>query len=110
VPDPNDRAGLFAVTQILAGLAFPTHRFLDLFGGPEMMIDSPVLDEVKTLIRVRALRESVVVALEARLGPVPADIQAKLSAIADEARLQALHRLAVTCPDLEAFAAGLAGG
>src|SRR5581483_9392854 len=43
VPDPADRAGLIAVTYILAGLAFPDRRFLNLFGGAKVMIDSPVL-------------------------------------------------------------------
>jgi hypothetical protein len=127
VPDPNDRAGLIAVTQILAGLAFPDRRFLNLFGGAKLMIESPVLDEVKELIReqmreevqkevreevrvqarVQAIREGVLAALEARFGTVPPEQIALLNAITDETQLKALHRLAVTCPDLAAFVAGL---
>jgi hypothetical protein len=115
VPDPNDRAGLIAVTQILAGLAFPDRRFLKLFGGAKLMIDSPVLDEVKELIReqvreqvrVQAAQEHVLSALEARFGVVPVEQIAQLNAITDETKLKALHRLAVTCPDMAAFAAGL---
>ena len=57
VPDPTDREGLRVVTQILAGLAFPDKRFMHLFGGPKMMIDNPVLDEVKAEIRARDSRE-----------------------------------------------------
>lgn len=112
VPDPRDRAGLMAVTQILAGLAFPDKRFLDLFGGAQAMIESPVLDEVKELIRVRAARqvyaESIRAMLEARFGAVPAEQTAALDAVADETRMKALVRLAATCPDLGAFVAGLA--
>jgi hypothetical protein len=107
VPDANDRAGLVAVTQILAGLAFPGQRFLKLFGGAKLMIESPVLDEVKELIRVQTIQETVLAALEARFGSVPADHVALLNAVSDETRLKALHRLAVTCPDVDAFVAGL---
>lgn len=53
VADPHDRAGLLAVAQILAGLAYPDRRFLDIFGGPEVMIESPVLDEVVEILRKR---------------------------------------------------------
>ena len=51
--DPTDRAGLMAVSQILAGLAYPDRRFLDLFGGAAVMIESPVLDEVKAILLER---------------------------------------------------------
>jgi hypothetical protein len=130
VPDPSDRAGLMAVTQILAGLAFPDRNFLNLFGGPEMMIDSPVLDEVKEILRKRyeaeylakglaeglaegarkALQGAVIANLETRFGSVPAERVAPVQAIADEGRLKELLRLAVTCADLDAFTAALASG
>jgi hypothetical protein len=116
VPDRTDQAGLIAVTQILAGLAFPDRRFLDLFGGAEMMIESPVLDEVKEILRkryeaeftTRTLQRVVAEALETRFGPVPAERLAPLIAIADEAKLRELHRLAITCADVDAFIAALA--
>jgi hypothetical protein len=99
-----------AVTQILAGLAFPDKRFLDLFGGAEAMIESPVLDEVKALIDARAKREYILAALETRFGTVPTERVAALHEVKDAARLNELHRLAITCPDLDAFGKGLAGG
>jgi predicted transposase YdaD len=117
VPDANDRAGLMVVAQILAGLAYPDRRFLDLFGGPEVMIESPVLDEVKEILRKRyeeqykaegrvaEAQESVVAFLEARFGVIPEDARAKVTAITDLPRLKALVRLAATCPDLAGFAA-----
>jgi hypothetical protein len=112
LPNQTDRAGLMAVTQILAGLAFPDKRFLDLFGGAEAMIESPVLDEVKEILRKRVvletMRDTIRAALEARFKTVPADRVAPLQAVADEARLRELVRLAATCPDLDAFVAGLA--
>ncbi|MCI0699517.1 MAG: hypothetical protein L0241_00330 [Planctomycetia bacterium] len=110
VPDLNDRAGLMAVTQILAGLAFPDKRFLDLFGGAEAMIESPVLDEVKALIRVRAIRENILAVLETRLGSVPVERVAPLQTITNEARLKDLLRLATTCADLDPFVTALTAG
>src|SRR5262245_24104334 len=134
VPDAADRAGLMTVTQILAGLAFPTRQFLDLFGGAQVMIDSPVLDEVKAILRKqyeaefrkqyeaefrkqgeaegarRAQRDAVVATLEARFGPVPPERIALLQSITDETRLQALLRLAATCPNVDAFVTGLNSG
>lgn len=121
VADPADRAGLTAVAQILAGLAFPDRRFFDFFGGAEAMIESPVLDEVREILRKRfeaqykaegmaqgrvaEAQESILTTLEARFGTLPDDTRAKLTAITDLPRLKALVRLAATCPDLATFAA-----
>lgn len=127
VPNPNDRAGLMAVAQILAGLAFPDRRFFDFFGGAEAMIESPVLDEVKEILRKRyeaqykaeglaagraegrieEAQESVLTTLEARFGAIPDDLRMKLTTITDLPQLKGLVRLAATCPDVTAFAAGL---
>ena len=74
------------------------------------MIESPVLDEVKALIRVRAICENILAALETRFGVVPAERIAPLQAIADGAQLKELHRLAITCAELDAFVAGLTTG
>ena len=122
VADPTDRAGLMAVTQILAGLAFPDRRFLDLFGGAEVMIESPVLDEVKEILRkryeaegaakatVQTSRAHVVAALETRFGSVAADRIAALNTVTDETQLRTLFQLAMTCPDVDAFITGLTAG
>ena len=114
VPDKTDRAGLMAVTVILSGLAFPGKDFLNLFGGATAMIESPVLDEVKAILKKRyeadATRQAVVEALEVRFGSVPLERIAALNAIEDQARLKELHRLAITCPDLDAFVAALGSG
>lgn len=111
-----------AVTQILAGLAFPDKRFLDLFGGAQAMIESPVLDEVKEILkkryeaegaakaRIATLRETIRANLEARFGTVPAERVVALETIADEVRLKELIRLAATCADVDAFVAGLTVG
>jgi predicted transposase YdaD len=116
VKDAKDRAGLLTVTQILAGLAFPDRRFLDLFGGARTMIESPVLDEVKEILRKqfeaeatllatrRTLQQAVLEALDTRFGTISEDLCARVNAVTDEASLRGLHRLAISCPDVEAFA------
>ena len=95
-------------------------------------IESPFLDEVKELLRKRyeaqyrahfeaerkqleeelnkARQGAVVSALETRFGAIPADRIAPLQAIANESRLTELLRLAITCPNLDAFVAGLTSG
>lgn len=111
VPDAADRKGLLVVTEILAGLAFPGRKFLKLFGGPELMIESPVLEEAKELIRIRAvrgsLRESIIMFLEGRFGTVPESIRIKIAGIEDVTILQSIVRLSAACPDLTAFATAI---
>jgi hypothetical protein len=123
VPDANDQAGLLAVTGILAGLAFPGRSF-NLFGGSKMLsnviataiLESPALQEVmkdvireqvRTGLRAETLREGTLAELNTRFGSVPAECETTLNALTDETRLKALLRLAVTCPDLATFVAGL---
>ena len=71
------------------------------------MVESPVLDEVKDLIQARTSRENVTTFFVARFGSVPADVRASLAGIADPGRLDALVRLAATCPNLATFAASI---
>lgn len=173
VVDERDRSGLKVVTTILAGLAFPGRKFLNLFGGAEKMIESPVLDELVELIEKRAeakilareqakmaaaeearrqaaeaaevarrqaaeaaeevrrvaaeaetkaaaqlaARQATLLAskrglsaiLEARFQSVPDAVRNQIDAVDDVAKLDSLVRLAATCPDVGAFAAGLSG-
>ena len=115
VPDAADRKGLLAVTEILAGLAFPDRRFLDLFGGAEAMIESPVLDEEKEILRkryetegrVKSGQEHIIAFLDARFGSVSDEVRARVAGVTDSGRLEVLVRQAATCPDVVAFAASV---
>lgn len=79
------------------------------------MIESPVLDEVKEILRkqyeaeatLRTLRENVIANLETRFGRVSPERVATLGGVVDENRLRVLLRQAITCPDVEAFLAEL---
>lgn len=65
VPNGAERAGLLAVTNILAGFAFPKLRFGNLFGGPQAVIESYVIDEALEL-----WEKQVTAKVEARMAEI----------------------------------------
>ena len=99
------------MTVILSGLAHDPNRVLSLFGGPDNMIESPVLDILMDIVRQRehlkaqisTLRSAICAALEARFGAVPPELQADVSAISDPGQLESLLRIAATCADVASF-------
>lgn len=126
VPDANDRSGLQVVTAILAGFALSRKGIEKLFGGGKKMIESPVLDDLIELIKERetkalrskfevqqaerllvTLRNSIASFLEGRFGSVPDAVREGLAGISDANRLEALIRVAATCPNVEAFVDGM---
>jgi predicted transposase YdaD len=56
---------------------------------------------------VLSRRQALLEVLEVRFGSVPEGLGETLAAVSDLDRLKALHRTALTVPDLEAFASGL---
>ena len=103
VPNETKRAALLAVTEILAGLAYPTQRFPNLFGGTQPMLESPIIDEAIEFVRLRTIRENVRDVLETRFGPIASEQLAHMRIIQDGDRLKELIRFASKCPTLEAF-------
>ena len=103
VPNETKRAALLAVTEILAGLAYPTQRFPNLFGGTQPMLESPIIDEALEFIRLRTIREDVRDVLESRFGPVESDRLARMRIIQDGDRLKELIRFVGKCSTPEAF-------
>lgn len=95
----DDRASLLAVSQVLAQLKFPSPELLALLGGKEVMIESPLIEE----LQADSLREVLGELLKRRFNAVPADINRQLQAIRRQKLLQKLILLAAECADLEAF-------
>src|SRR5262249_10312234 len=95
----KDRADLLAVAQGLTGLRFPEPELLKLFGGPEPMIESPILQKM----RAGTLQAAILDVLKDRFGTVPRDVTKHLREALDEKQLRRLNVLAGKCPDLEAF-------
>ena len=103
VPNETKRAALLAVTQILAGLAYPTQRFPNLFGGTQPVLESPIIDEALEFMRLRTIRENIRRILKARFGAIDLDSLSPLTTIRDGDRLENLVDTAATCLTLEAF-------
>jgi hypothetical protein len=96
---PKDRADLLAVAQVLTGLRFPNPELLALLGGKKAMIESPILQKMIA----ETIQDLILVALKDRFSTVPLDVTRRLREILDEKKLRRLHRVAIKCPDLEAF-------
>jgi predicted transposase YdaD len=57
--------------------------------------------------RQQGMQQGLLEVLEVRFGSVPAGLTETLSTVSDLDKLKALHRAALTCPDLESFALSL---
>jgi hypothetical protein len=104
---PEERESLLAVTQVLAGLRYNEVGLFQLLGGRDVMIESPVLQELKAEWTREAVREDkrriILDFLVARFGPEAEEIATQLETIADDARLKELVKLAAVCADLPSF-------
>jgi hypothetical protein len=101
----EDRANLLAVTQVLTRLRYNDQQLLAILGGIQVMIESPLIQEIVARAKHETRHEDILEVLEGRFGAVPTDIAMHLKGIVEEKRLRDLHRYAVRCSDLEAFRA-----
>ena len=96
---PKDRADLLAVSQVLGELKFPLPLLAEIFGGQQIMFESPVLQHFVA----KRLHEAILALLKDRFEHVPQNVAKPLRAIIDENKLQQLILLAAKCPDIQAF-------
>lgn len=100
----EQRGNLLAVSQVLTRLRYNDEPdLLQIFGGSQAMIESPLIQELVAQTRHKAIVEF----LEARFGTVPLEVSRHLSKILDEQRLSSLIVEAARCTDLAAFQAAL---
>ncbi len=86
----------------------PLHQPNDkIFKQKAMTYAQKLRQEGRQEGRLQTLRDSVVEALEIRFSHVPAGLREEVCAIEDETKLHRLHRTAIQCADLEAFAGNL---
>jgi hypothetical protein len=78
-------------------------RLFEILGGPQAMIESPMLKESIADSTRKAHRAAMLRFLIARFGPDARKLQAALGAIDDDQRLEYLVDRCGRCPDLEAF-------
>jgi len=121
----NERANLLAVTQILTQMRYNEKRLLDLLGGRQAMIESPLIQELladrevvgtspilQELLAEEMLKQSkeyIAEELQDRFGTVSAEILTALQSLTDQPRLKELMKWASRCPDIAAFRARLFG-
>ncbi len=107
---PEERENLIAVTQVLASLRYNDPRLLNLLGGREAMIESPVLQELKAEWTAEAIAGAIVAVLTARFGERASGLREAIPTNSGREDLDALLRFAATCPDPESFRARLESG
>ncbi len=104
----EQRANLLAVAQTMTKLRFPQQVFLDLLGGSQAMIESPLIKEIVEKADRKRQRKDIDDVVRQRLGALPDSARASLEGLADEGKLHALLLFASVCPTLEAFLERLA--
>jgi hypothetical protein len=102
---PGKQDNLLALTHVMTGLAYNDSSLLSLLLRNRTMIESPIIDSW----RAEGAQHMIRKVLEARFGPIPADIAVQLKSVKDEERLGELNCAAAFCSDLEAFWAKLGG-
>lgn len=114
VPDATKRDSLQSVTLILASLVFD-QLLLNRFRGGKGMVQFPLIQweieeataKVEAETRLKVSRETLLLVLDARFGPIPQDVADRVKGLNDFTRLKALHHTATVCPTIEDFRAEL---
>jgi hypothetical protein len=96
---PGQKTDLLVVSQVMTQLRFPNTELLNLFTGVQKMLESPLIQKWKA----EAVHELILDTLKERFGVVPRDVAKHLREIVDEKKLKKLNRLAINCPNLQAF-------
>jgi hypothetical protein len=108
---PIDRENLLVATQFLLALRYNEDppllgRLRALLGGREVMIQSPLYQEIvaesKREGATETLQWATLKALVNRFGEAAKDLEVELKAV-DYDRLEGLFHRALSCPDLASF-------
>ncbi len=107
---PDERANLLAVTQVLTKLRFPQPHLLQLLGGTQIMIESPLLKELLDEKEQEVKQGTILDALTERFKAVPDDLAREVRAVTNLRRLSDLFRFSVKCRSLKEFQKRLTEG
>jgi hypothetical protein len=102
-----EHGNLLAVTEVMVNLRYNDPGLLAIFGGKQMIIESPLIAELLHESRRDTHQGDMLGVLRGRFGNVPDDLAAQVRAIQDLDRLAALVVFAGSCRDLDAFRAAL---
>jgi len=100
---PAEHANLLAVTQVLTKLRFPQPNLLQLLGGRQIMIESPLLKELLEEKEQEARQEDILNVLAGRFTTIPEGLAREVRAVVAPARLRELVRFSGKCKSLKEF-------
>jgi predicted transposase YdaD len=100
---PQERVNLLAVTQVMASMLYNDQQLMTILGGSQIMIESPLLNEMLAKATVQDRQEVILEILADRFSAVPEEIAAAVRTIHDFAKLKGLVRAAYSCRTLKAF-------
>jgi hypothetical protein len=100
---PAEKENFLAVMQVLARLRYNEPEIFAILGGQEVMIESPLIQEIVKDAIAETFHAAIYDVLRERFAVVPPDLEEDLRAVTDKRRLTDLNRVAATCSDLEAF-------
>ena len=96
---PVQRESLLVVTQVLTRLQFNDPKILEILGGKEIMIESPLIQEIVQ----ETIQKNILRVLRARFRSVPEELESELQQVRNDETLSTLLDEAATCPDLDSF-------
>jgi hypothetical protein len=95
----DDRKDMLAVAQVLAGLKFPQPELVELLGGSNVMIESPLMQEQRAGVWQKAVQK----VLKNRFGTIPSDVRRLLAEAKNEKTLERLVDVAMQAESMAAF-------
>ena len=111
IEDREERADAYVALRVLSGIKYPLEFVHQILRRKEIMLESPVYQEILEEGRVaglkegqeEGLRESVLEVLEVRFGVVPLDVREQVRQIRGKETLQGLLRRVAVVESIEAF-------
>jgi hypothetical protein len=97
------RANLLAVAQVFARLHFDRPEWLEILGGRQAMIESPLIQEIVAESKLEERVGAILDVLRERFGAVTPAVTAGLEQVKEKEKLVRLTRHAVTCASLQQF-------
>jgi hypothetical protein len=99
----DERNNLLAVSQVLLQLRYNDPELLAVLGGTQVMIESPLINQMMAEKAQKTMQEAILAVLEARFGEVPGEMADRLRKLRAQRKLKSLVKQAALCRDLEAF-------
>jgi predicted transposase YdaD len=97
------RANLLAVAQVFARLHFDRPEWLEILGGRQAMIESPLIQEIVAESKLEERVGAILDVLRERFGAVTPAVTAGLEQVKEKEKLVRLTRHAVACVSLQQF-------